>query len=135
MIDIWREFHSSVFTFFSHSHAVHSRIDYFFMLISERHRIIDCNIGIRDVSYHTGVYLRLHLDVQPKSTIWRLNTSLLNDRQCEEFIEKEIKDYLEFNNNEDISQSVLWDASKAVLRGKLIMWSSRKKKRKTETID
>ena len=56
------------------------------------------------------------------------------NRQCEEFIEKEIKDYLEFNNNEDISSSVLWDALKAVLRGKLIMCSSRKKKEKEKQL-
>lgn len=40
----------------------------------------------------------------------RLNIALLNDHQCEEFIKQEIKEYLELNNNEDISPSVLWDA-------------------------
>lgn len=136
MIDIWREIHPSVrqFTFFSHPHTVYSRVDYFFMLQSDRHRIIDCDIGIRDVSDHAGVYLRLHLDVQPKNTVWRLNTSLLNDPQCIEYIKKEIKEYIEFNNNEEMSSSVLWDAAKAVLRGKLLKWSSRKKKEKQKIL-
>ena len=136
MIDVWRELHPSVktFTFFSHPHTFYSRIDYFFMFKSERHRIIDCDIGVRDVSDHAGGYLRLHLDILSKSTLWRLNTSLLNDSHCVHFTEKEIREYLEFNNTEDISPSVLWDAAKAVLRGKLIMWSS-KEKRETETIE
>ena len=38
------------------------------------------------------------------------------------------KDDLECNCTEDISPSVLWDSGKAVLRGKMIMGSSRKKK-------
>lgn len=111
MFDIWRELHPSArqFTFFSHPHMVYSRVDYFFMFHSERHRIIDCEIGAKDVSDHAGVYLRLHLDVQSKNTVWRLNTSLLNDHQCEEYIKKEIKDYIEFNNNEDMSPCVIWD--------------------------
>lgn len=70
--------------------------------------------------------MRIHLDVQPKSTVWRLNTSLLNDRQCETFIEKEMKDYMEFRSNLEVSSSVLWDAAKVMPRGKLIMWVSRK---------
>lgn len=102
------------------------------MFNSERHRIIDSSIGVKDVSDHAGVYLRLHLDVQPKNTVWRLNTSLLNDHRCEEYIKKEIAEYLEFNNNEDISPSVLWDAVEAVLRGKIIMWSSIKKKKELQ---
>lgn len=96
------------------------------MLQSDRHRIIGCDIGIRDVSDHAEVYLRLHLDVQPKNTVWRLNTSLLNDPQCIE--------YIEFNNNEVMSSSVLWDAAKAVLRGKLLKWSLREKKEKQKIL-
>ena len=37
-----------------------------------------------------------------------------------EEIKKEIKKYLETNDNEDTTTQNLWDASKAVLRGKFI---------------
>jgi hypothetical protein len=43
-------------------------------------------------------------------------------------IKKEIKDYLEFNENEDTSCRNLWDTMKAVVRGKLIALSVSKKK-------
>ena len=41
---------------------------------------------------------------------------------------KEIKDFVEFNENENISYKNLWDTMKSVVRGKLIALSSYKKK-------
>ena len=37
-----------------------------------------------------------------------------------EDIEKDIHEYLEQNDNGEVSASVLWDACEAVMRGKLI---------------
>jgi hypothetical protein len=42
-------------------------------------------------------------------------------------IKKEIKDFLEFNENEDTSCQNLWDTMKAMVRGKLIALSASKK--------
>ena len=130
MFDVWRDLNPATkqYSFFSHPTGHHSRLDYIFMFNTERHRIIECKIGVKDVSDHAGVYLKLHLDVQPKKTIWRLNTSLLNNTQFQEYNKKEIKEYLELNNTEDITPDILWDAAKAVLRGKIIMWSANHKK-------
>lgn len=137
MMDIWRVLNPTArqFTFFSHPHNAHSRIDYFFMFNSERHRILKCQIGVKDISDHAGVYLSLHLDTETKNTTWRLNTSLLNDPLCKQYIHKEFKEYLEQNDTGEVSPGTIWDAAKAVIRGKLIMWSSIKKREKQKRIN
>ena len=43
---------------------------------------------------------------------------LLNNREIAEEIKEEIKKYLETNDNENTMIQSLWDAAKAVLRGK-----------------
>ena len=45
---------------------------------------------------------------------------LLKKQWVNEEIKKEIKKYLETNDNEDTTSQNLWDAAKAVLRGKFI---------------
>ena len=47
---------------------------------------------------------------------WRLNNTFLNNQQVTEEIKREIKKFLEAN----MTTQNLWDAAKAVLRGKFI---------------
>lgn len=46
----------------------------FFMFNIDRHRVLKCDIGVKDISDHAGVYLTLNLKNKPKETLWRLNT-------------------------------------------------------------
>ena len=45
----------------------------------------------------------------------------LNSQQVTEEIKREIKKLLETNDNENMTTQNLWDAAKAVLRGKFIV--------------
>ena len=51
---------------------------------------------------------------------WRLDNMLLNNQCITEEIKEEIKKYLEANDNKDMMLRNLWDAAKAILRGKFI---------------
>jgi hypothetical protein len=50
----------------------------------------------------------------------KLNNSLLDDNLVTEEMKKEIKDFLEFNENVNTSYLNLWDTMKAMLGGKFI---------------
>ena len=52
----------------------------------------------------------------------------LNNQQVTEGIKREIKTFLETNENENRTTQNLWDAAKAVLRGKFIAMQSYLKK-------
>ena len=59
----------------------------------------------------------------------------LNSQQITEEIKRKIKKFLETNNNENMTMQNLWDAAKAVLRGKFIAIHSYLKKQEKYRID
>jgi hypothetical protein len=132
LTDIYRTFYPKTkgYTFFSAPHGTFSKTDHIFSnktglniyknieiilcILSDNHRlriIFNNNINNRDLRY-----------------TWKLNSTLLIDNLVKEEIKKEIKDFLEFNENEAKTYSSLWDTMKAFVRGKLIPLSASKKK-------
>ena len=62
---------------------------------------------------------------------WRLKNTLLNNQEITVEIKEEIKKYLETNDNKNMMTQNLWDAAKAVLRGKFIVIQAYLKKQET----
>ena len=56
---------------------------------------------------------------------------LLNNQEITEEIKEEIKKYLDTNDNENMMTHNLWDAAKAVVRGKFLAIQCYLKKQKT----
>ena len=60
---------------------------------------------------------------------------LLNNQDITEEIKEEIKKYVEINDDENTMAQNLWDAAKALLRGKFIAIQSYLKKQETSQIN
>ena len=65
------------------------------------------------------------------TNILRPNNTLLNNQEIIKEIKEEIKKYLETSDNENLTTQNLWDAAKAVLRGKFIVIKEYLKKQET----
>ena len=84
--------------------------------------------------------MRLDISDKEKKTVrntntWRLNNTFLNSQQFTEEIKREIKKFLETNNNENMTTQNPWGAAKAVLRRKFIATQSYLKKQEKHQID
>ena len=66
---------------------------------------------------------------------WRLNSTFLNSQQVTEDIKREIKKFLETNDNGKTETQNLWDVSKVGLRGKFIVIQSYIRKQEKHQID
>ena len=64
-----------------------------------------------------------------------MNNTFLNNQQVTEEIKREIKKFLETNDNENTTTQNLCDAARAVLRGKFIAIQSYLKKQEKHRID
>uniref|UniRef100_A0A8C0STC8 RNA-directed DNA polymerase n=1 Tax=Canis lupus familiaris TaxID=9615 RepID=A0A8C0STC8_CANLF len=122
--DIYRTLHpnSTEYTFFSSAHGTFSRIDHILGHKSGLNRYQ--KIGIVPCIFSDHNALKLELNHNKKfgrtSNTWRLRTILLKDKRVNQEIKEELKRFMETNENEDTTVQNLWDAAKAVLRGKYI---------------
>lgn len=122
LMDIWREMFPNVgrYTHYSSHHSSYTRIDYFVFYGRDRSRIIDSDIGTIDLSNHAPINIVVNSEENKRATMWRFNHSLLNDANLRKEMSNEIKTYIKENDNGEVSPSILWEALKAVLRGKII---------------
>ena len=139
LIDIYRTFHpkTTEYTFFSSAHGTFSRMDHILGHIASLGKFKKIEIVSSIFSEHNAI--RLDINYRKKSVkdtnTWRLNNTLLNNQEITEEIKEEIKKYLETDDNENTTTQHLWDAAKAVLRGKFIAIQSYLKKQETSQIN
>ena len=126
LIDIFRTFHPNAeeYTFFSSTHGTFSRSQI------KPHNILGhkSNSKFKKIEIISSIFsyhaMRLDINYKKKTVrqtnTWRLNNLFLNNQQVTEEIKREIKKFLERNDNENTTTQNLWNATKAVLRGKFL---------------
>ena len=120
LIDIFRTFHSNAkeHTFFSSEQRTISRINHNLGHKTNLSKIKKTEIISSIFSDHNTI--RLDINYKEKTVrntnTWKLKNMCLNNQQVTE----EIKNFLATNDNENMTNQNLWDAAKAVLRGKFI---------------
>uniref|UniRef100_A0A670HYC8 Reverse transcriptase domain-containing protein n=1 Tax=Podarcis muralis TaxID=64176 RepID=A0A670HYC8_PODMU len=129
LIDAWRYKHpiDKQFTFFSEVHKSWSRLDQIWISRILSLKIIKCEIQPRTFSDHNSLTLEIKGTTQGGFR-WRLNEWLLDDDEVVEKAKTTLKEYFDLNLNTGVNIEVVWDASKAVLRGLFIQQNNYKKK-------
>ncbi|KAI5937361.1 LINE-1 retrotransposable element ORF2 protein [Manis javanica] len=131
LIDIYRTLHPKAtgYTFFSSAHGTFSTIDHILAHKKSLSKFQNIEILPTNFSNHNGIKLEINSTKKTKrvTNTWRLNNMLLNNQWINEQIKIDIKEYIETNNNNTKPQ-LLWDAAKAVLRGKYIAIQAHLKK-------
>ena len=103
LIDIFRIFHPNAeeYTFFSNIHGTFSRRDHILGHKSNFLKLKKTEIISSIFSNHNT--MRLQVNYKKKSVrntnTWRLNSTFLNNQQVTEEIKREIKKFLETNDN------------------------------------
>ena len=111
LIDIFRTFHPNAeYTFFSSAHGTFSRIDHILGHRSNLSKFKKIEIVSSIFSSHNA--MRLDINYKKKklrnTNTWRLNNKFLNNQQVTEEIKKEIKKFLETNDNENRQLKTYW---------------------------
>ena len=112
LIDIFRTFHpnSEEYTFFSSAHGTFSRIDHILGHKSNLSKFKKTEIVSCIFSDHSA--MRLDINYKKRTVkhtnTWRLNNTFLNNQHVTEEIKREIKKFLETNDNENTSQNI-WE--------------------------
>lgn len=141
-VDPWRFSHPTDrhYSFYSHVHNSYSRIDYFFIDRTLLPTVTSVAYSSIVNSDHSPVILDLNLEPQHReSRSWRLDSTLLSDAKFCNLITQSIGNFLETNDTEDTSPSLLWETLKAFLRGEIISYTAHankaRKRRQCELIE
>ena len=105
LTDIFRTFHPNAeeYTFFSSAHGTFSRIDHILGHKSNISKFKKTEIISSIFSNHNTMRLDINYKKKTVKNInpWRLNNMFLNNQQVNKEIKREIKKFLEINDNEN----------------------------------
>ena len=141
LIAIYETIHpkATEYTVFSAPHHTYSKIDHIIgskILLSNWKRT---EIIANNFSDHSAIKLKLRIKklTQNCTNLWKLNNWLLNVHWINNEMKAEIKRFFETNGNKDTMYQNLWEAFKAMSRGKCIAINAHmrsKTKSKTDTL-
>lgn len=115
--DIWRLLNPTTrdLTFFSSRHSVFTRIDYFLLSHPLIRDVIDCSIGTIGITDHATIEICILINVKKeKDVCWRMNASLLHNKDFITCIKNQITIYFEINRG-TAEQKYIWDGFKAFI--------------------
>jgi len=112
LIDIFRTFHPNAeeYTFFSSAPGIFSRIDHILNHKSNLSKFKKIEIVSSIFSHHNAMRrdINYRKECVRNTNTWRLNNMFLNKQQISEEITREIKNFLETNEQWNICVSQFW---------------------------
>lgn len=130
LIDSWRALHPTDqdYSFYSSVHKTYSRIDFFLIDSRLLQHVVSTQYHNRLLSDHAPISLNLKINSSRGNYVWKFDNMLLNDVKFCEYLSNKFAWFLENNDKGDVSDSVLWETMKAVIRGDIIAYQTAKNK-------
>uniref|UniRef100_A0A670ICM2 Reverse transcriptase domain-containing protein n=1 Tax=Podarcis muralis TaxID=64176 RepID=A0A670ICM2_PODMU len=138
LVDIWRLRNplEKQFTYHSEPNQSFSRIDQIWVSNELTLRIKKIEIQAKVLSDHNPIEMELK-GLEERTFRWRLNDNLWDDQKFVEKSQKNLTEFFRNNMDKGTRTSVVWDASKAVMRGLLIqqnVWKRNNREKWTKEI-
>lgn len=132
IFDIWRLHHPTDkdYSFFSNVHNSYTRIDYFLTDFKLTPKILSSKYHNILISDHSPVSIAVDFGMETSPYSWRFNPTLLNEDHFKETFATHIAEFLTLNDKGDVSDSTLWEALKAVIRGQVISFQAERKRQR-----
>lgn len=135
LVDVWwlRNPSQRDYTYYSPRHMVFSRIDYFLTDAPSRASITSCTIG--PMLWTDHAWLECTVNIVEKTEThkrWSFDNTILLSEFWREELARELKEYFQINESDQMPLPTLWDAMKAVIRGKAISAASAMKRKRRD---
>lgn len=138
LTDAWRGLHPGVrdYSFYSHPHGTHTRIDNFLLSTHQCHRVLNAQYLTRLLSDHSPLVMSIFMPDKVKTSYrWRFNPMLLKRPDFCSFIREQIAFFTLTNKHSAPNSFIFWDTLKAYLRGHIISYTKGLKKKYCAELD